>query len=72
MRLGLGRALLDACIAEARLADGLELMTLSVTATNTAAVRLYERAGFTRYGRLVRAIKAGDQYHDKDLMALKL
>ena len=70
--LGLGRALLDACITEARLAEGLELMTLSVTATNMAAVRLYERAGFTRYGRLARAFKLGGQYRDKELMALTL
>lgn len=69
---GLGRALLDACIAEARRADGLELLTLSVTTTNRAAVQLYERAGFTRYGRLPRAIKLGGSYFNKDLMALTL
>jgi ribosomal protein S18 acetylase RimI-like enzyme len=69
---GVGRALLDACIARARETDGLELLTLSVTSSNVAAVRLYERAGFERYGRLPRAIKLADTYHGKDLMVLAL
>ncbi len=69
---GVGRRLLADCIALARRAPGLELLTLSVTATNRTAVALYERAGFTRYGTLVHAIKLGGQYHDKDLMVLSL
>ena len=36
---------------------GVELLTLNVTAGNARAVRLYERAGFARYGRLAHAIK---------------
>jgi ribosomal protein S18 acetylase RimI-like enzyme len=69
---GVGRALLDACIARAREASGLELLTLSVTAGNGPAERLYERRGFTRYGTLGRAIKLGDSYFDKNLMSLAL
>lgn len=69
---GLGAALLDACIAEARRAQGLELLTLSVTAGNLPALRLYERAGFVRYGTLARAIRVGERYLDKDLMSLAL
>jgi ribosomal protein S18 acetylase RimI-like enzyme len=69
---GVGRGLLDACIATARRAAGLELLTLSVTSSNHIAVGLYEHAGFTRYGTLVRAIKIGAHYHDKDLMVLML
>ncbi len=68
----IGRALLDQCIATARHADGLELLTLSVTAGNGPAVRLYEAAGFTRYGTLPRAIRVGDDYFGKDLMVLTL
>jgi ribosomal protein S18 acetylase RimI-like enzyme len=68
---GLGRALLEACISEAR-AAGLEQLTLSVTAGNAAAEHLYERAGFVRYGTLRGAIKLGDRYHDKNLMSLNL
>lgn len=69
---GIGRALLSACIEQARSADGVELLTLSVTAGNRRAVRLYEGAGFTRYGTLKHAIKLDGIYHDKDLMSLAL
>ena len=47
-------------------------LTLSVTAGNAAAVRLYESAGFTRYGTLPRAIRVGGRFHDKHLMQLNL
>ena len=69
---GIGRALLDACITEARAADGLVMLTLTVTAGNAAAVHLYERAGFVRYGRLPRAIVVDGVYHAKDQMTLDL
>jgi len=68
---GIGALLLDACIGEARHA-GLEMLTLSVTAENAGAVRLYERHGFAAYGTLRRAIKVGGRYHDKLHMALVL
>lgn len=71
-RLGLARALLSACLDRLRATPGIELVTLSVTADNPRAIALYERAGFTRYGSLPRAIRVGDSYHDKDLMHLDL
>jgi ribosomal protein S18 acetylase RimI-like enzyme len=69
---GIGRALLEACIAQARAADGLVMLTLTVTAGNAAAVHLYERAGFVRYGSLPRAILVDGVYHAKDQMTLSL
>jgi hypothetical protein len=45
---------------------------LTVTASNAGAVRVYERAGFVRYGSLPRAIKVGEHYHAKDQMVLTL
>jgi RimJ/RimL family protein N-acetyltransferase len=45
-----------------------QLLTLSVTASNTHTVRLYERSGFTTYGRLDRAIQVDGRYFDKLLM----
>jgi RimJ/RimL family protein N-acetyltransferase len=69
---GIGRALLQACIAEARAADGLEMLTLSVSAGNGPAEHLYQSAGFVRYGILPRAVKLGGRYHDKHLMVLTL
>jgi RimJ/RimL family protein N-acetyltransferase len=69
---GIGRLLLQACIARARAAAGLELLTLSVTAGNGPAERLYRQAGFVPYGTLPRAIKLDGRYHDKQLMVLTL
>ncbi len=71
-RRGIGRALLDAALERARTDDELHQITLSVTASNVAAVRLYERAGFVRYGHLPRAIRVDGRFLDKDLMVLAL
>jgi ribosomal protein S18 acetylase RimI-like enzyme len=68
---GIGAQLLEACIAEARHA-GLEMLTLSVTAGNASAIRLYERHRFVAYGNLRRALKVGAMYHDKLHMVLAL
>ncbi|MEO8123092.1 MAG: GNAT family N-acetyltransferase [Burkholderiales bacterium] len=68
---GIGRALLEACIAKAR-ERGLAMLTLSVTSGNSNAVGLYAAFGFVRYGRLERAIRVGTRFHDKDLMVLDL
>ena len=48
--LGIGRALMNACIECARKAGCLQL-ELEVVADNKRAVALYQRAGFTEYGR---------------------
>ena len=69
---GLGSLLLRECIAQARRASGLEMLTLSVTAGNESAVRLYERAGFIRYGSLPHAICVEGRYFTKDQMMLVL
>ena len=69
---GVGRALLDALIDRASADGELHQLTLSVTASNLNAVRLYQKAGFTRYGTLPRAIRIGQRFLDKDLMVLNL
>jgi ribosomal protein S18 acetylase RimI-like enzyme len=71
-RAGIGAALLDACLDEARHADGLEILTLTVTAGNVSATKLYERAGFVRFGTLPRAIRVGERFLDKDHLRLDL
>ena len=68
---GIGAMLLEACIDEARHA-GLEMLTLTVTAENDSAIRLYERHRFVSYGTLARALKIGSRYHNKLHMALTL
>ncbi len=69
---GIGRALLARFEELARQLQGLEHVVLSVTASNARAVRLYESAGFVRYGLLPRAIKLNDRYDDKLLMVKAL
>jgi ribosomal protein S18 acetylase RimI-like enzyme len=69
---GIARMLLVACIERAQAVRGLELLTLSVTASNRTALALYARTGFRRYGTLPRALKVDGTYHDKNLMVLDL
>ncbi|RZL32721.1 MAG: N-acetyltransferase [Rubrivivax sp.] len=70
---GIGRALLAGAIARLQATSGVAQLTLSVTASNRAAVGLYESVGFHRYGRLPDAIRLPDGTRlDKDLMVLRL
>jgi len=62
---GVGRRLLDEALAESRKLNGIELINLTVTADNLAAVRLYSKLGFQTFGREVRAVKATTGYLDK-------
>lgn len=69
---GTGAALLDAAVEHARGVPGVDRLTLSVTAGNEGATRLYERAGFTVQGRLKDAIRVGNRRLTKLLMTLPL
>ena len=55
--LGIGRALMDACIECARQA-GYAQLELSVVAENARAVEMYQRAGFVEYGRNPRGFNS--------------
>lgn len=70
-RRGLARALLDALIHQAR-AQGLMLLTLSVTVGNPEARVLYTSAGFTVYGVEPISLRVGADFLDEELMALRL
>lgn len=71
-RLGIGRALLNAALADAP-ARGLERITLAVASTNAAALALYRDAGFILEGRRARQIRlAPGRYADEILMARTL
>lgn len=70
-RRGLGRALLDALLTEAR-ASTLELLVLTVTCGNHGAEQLYLDAGFASYGIEPGAIKIAHQRFDKNHMFLRL
>lgn len=68
---GIGKQLLTACLSLAK-EGGLERIELQVFADNTAAIRLYESAGFQREGLKARGRKWRDRYQDVALMALWL
>ena len=62
---GIGRRLLDEALVESRKLNSMELINLTVTADNLAAVRLYSKLGFQTFGRETRAVKATSAYLDK-------
>jgi ribosomal protein S18 acetylase RimI-like enzyme len=76
-RMGIGQHLIAQCLAEARQAIGLELITLKVSSSNPNAIRLYERAGFAPCGVVPHAVKMFSPtgkviYGDRLTMALLL
>jgi ribosomal protein S18 acetylase RimI-like enzyme len=68
---GIGRALVDALLAQAR-EDGLELIVLTVTDGNDKAAQLYERCGFRSFGVEPHAIKVDGRAFGKNHMYLLL
>ena len=70
-RGGLARGLVEAVIAQARLA-GLRVLQLRVTVGNAAARQLYAELGFQAYGVEPRALCVDGTFHDYELMALLL
>lgn len=74
---GVGRMLMEACIAEARKAIGLEQIILRVSTSSSSAIRLYEHAGFKSCGIVPHALRLVDgpgqvRYFDKLTMVLML
>lgn len=61
---GVGRALTNALIADAR-ERGIEVLTLDARGDNTNALRLYRSLGFTEYGRLPDFVAVGEHRYDK-------
>ena len=55
--LGIGRALMEACIECAKKA-GYEQIELNVVAENIRAIDMYEKAGFVEFGRNPRGFKS--------------
>ena len=70
--LGIGTALLEACIECAEKA-GYEQLELSAVAANERAVRLYKKAGFIEYGRNPKGFRSRFcGYQEVVLMRLEL
>jgi RimJ/RimL family protein N-acetyltransferase len=69
---GIAAQLVAVCAILAKANGQLEQLVLTVTASNTHVVRLYERAGYVAYGLQPRAIKVAGAYYDKLHMVLHL
>jgi ribosomal protein S18 acetylase RimI-like enzyme len=63
---GLGQRLIDAILNHA--SGRVELLQLSVISSNETACRLYQRTGFSEYGREMKALKQDGRYFDEILM----
>ncbi|WP_035373731.1 GNAT family N-acetyltransferase [Pseudoduganella violaceinigra] len=68
----IGSKLLGAALAYARRRPGVEIITLTVTEHNDAALALYHAAGFRSFGVEPMAIRVGDGYKAKVHMWLHL
>lgn len=69
---GVAHALMQRAIDYARGWVGLELLHLSATASNTAALHLYESLGFVTWGTQPKALYVNGVYFDEHHMALHL
>lgn len=69
---GVGRALLQEVIAQAKQLGGVEQLHLMVITSNVAARSLYRSMGFEVYGIMRRAMKMDGQYWDEEMMVLHL
>lgn len=67
---GLGQSLVERVIDQAK--GRVELLTLTVVATNARAVRFYEKLGFQSYGTEPKALKVDGVYYDEVLMVHRL
>jgi ribosomal protein S18 acetylase RimI-like enzyme len=65
-KLGLGWHLVEAVVSHAT--GRVELLQLGVASDNEAACRLYRKAGFSEYGREMKALKQDGRYFDEILM----
>ncbi|MFM2059318.1 MAG: hypothetical protein RLY71_3703 [Pseudomonadota bacterium] len=70
--LGVGRALVQAALADAAGRAGLRVVTLTVTDGNAAATRLYESVGFSTFGVEPMAIATPAGFLAKRHMWLEL
>lgn len=62
---GIGTVLMDTILKEAqKQLPQLELVRLTLYATNTIALNMYKKYGFVEYGKLPRGIKRGSEYTD--------
>ncbi|MGB0386881.1 MAG: GNAT family N-acetyltransferase [Ardenticatenaceae bacterium] len=68
---GVGQGLMEACTNWAS-QRGIKILKLAVVNTNSAAIQLYTRCGFSVYGVEPWALRVNNRYYDELLMACRL
>jgi ribosomal protein S18 acetylase RimI-like enzyme len=69
---GIGKALLEAAISQAREIEGIKKINLGVVSINRRAKELYVKSGFNTYGVEEKALKIKNVYFDEEYMTLFL
>ena len=69
---GIAHAMLARTLTYARSMPGVQQVHLGVLSSNHAAIALYQRHGFVRYGVEPRCVYAAGAYHDEDWMVCML
>jgi len=69
---GLGRQLMEHALAFAATMEGVQRMTISVTAGNAEAVGLYESLGFVEFGREPDSMIVDGEFYDEITMSRAL
>ncbi len=67
---GIGKALLEYAIDQAKQNPEIKKLLLGVVTTQEPAQAMYESLGFVKVGHLKYAVKVGEQYFDEYLMEL--
>ena len=70
--IGAGSIAMEILIDQARKAEGIRILTLTVRTDNVRAIALYERFGFQKAGLHRSRIRVRDQYFDEMAMDLEL
>jgi len=66
-----GRALMEKLLERAWKVKGVEQILISVTSTQTAAIKLYRALGFERFGLEPEALKVRDRFIDEEYMVMR-
>jgi RimJ/RimL family protein N-acetyltransferase len=69
---GLGSVLVANAIESAKALPGLRCLLLTVSTTQQAAIKLYEKLGFRSYGTEPQALMVGERFIDEHHMILEL
>lgn len=69
---GVGSALMKKALDAAKNVLHLEIITLEVKSDNYAAIHVYEKLGFEKFGTYKKFFKIGNDYFDADFMNLYL